>query len=328
VNELQDLLERAADEGPLADAHTLYEGALARSRKIRARRRVTAAVSSACAIALIVGAIALVAHDGTNKRHVDVAHPKPAAVQHYEATAMVLQNATHGPQLCLGASTMSIPPQCGGVPIPNWDWSKAPGVSEVNGTKYGLFHVIGTYDGTSFTLTQPPQAGPTQVPTQPPAGDFSTPCPTPAGGWNVVDPSKVGLHNYTQLTPAAESQPDYGGAWMDQSTAPSGSVNDLEHSVMNFTFTGDLDRHRAELAQIWGGPICVSQTNISHSDRQRIQTALTNDPTLHATEASSDERTGVVTAKVIVATPELQQKVDAQYGAGRVKLVSDLTPVG
>jgi hypothetical protein len=328
VNELQDLLERAADDGTLADAHDMYEGAHKRSHKVRVRRRVTAAVSSACAIALIAGGVAAVAHDGSSSRHlpVNVAHPAPLAVQHYEVDASVLENGQHGPELCLGGMYDSLPPLCSGLPIPNWDWSKVTGIEDVGGTKWGDFHLVGTYDGTSFTLTAPATKG--RAATRPAAmPDFSTPCTAPAGGWNVVDASKVALADYLKLAPAAEAEPDFGGAWIDR-PAGAGIVDDPKQDVMNFTFTGDLERHRAELAQIWGGPICVSQTDISHAERQRIQQALIDDRELHAFGAFSDETSGVVTANVVLATSELQHKVDAEFGAGRVKLVGELKPVG
>src|SRR4051812_3796459 len=40
---------------------------------------------------------------------------------------LVLQNASHGPQLCLGPVAFSLPPQCGGPDIANWDWGKVSG---------------------------------------------------------------------------------------------------------------------------------------------------------------------------------------------------------
>ena len=328
MNELQDLLERAADEGSLADAHDIYDGAHARSRTIRTRRRVTAALSTVCAIVVVVAGVAAVTNGGSARRQVHISQPGPAPAPHYEVDTTVLENQAHGPELCLGGMATSLPPQCGGVPVANWDWAKVTGFDERGGTKWGFFHLVGTYDGTSFTLTQPAARGGTPLQLGTPA-DFSTPCPTPPGGWSVVDPSKVSLDDYTKLMPAAESQPDFGGAWTDQSTAAArGVVNDLTHDVMNFTFTGDLERHKADLQKVWGGPICVSQTNISHADRMRIQQQLTVDPELHATSVFTDERSGVVTANVVVATPDLQRKVDAQFGAGRVKLVGELKPIG
>src|SRR5919108_238757 len=41
----------------------------------------------------------------------------------YEANATVLDNGDDGPMLCLGTILTSLPPQCGDVPIANWDWN-------------------------------------------------------------------------------------------------------------------------------------------------------------------------------------------------------------
>ena len=43
-----------------------------------------------------------------------------ARARRYRATATVLQSRDHGPQLCLGAIALSLPPACASLPIPNW----------------------------------------------------------------------------------------------------------------------------------------------------------------------------------------------------------------
>ncbi len=66
----------------------------------------------------------------------------------YEATTMVLEDAD-GPQLCLGGVMESLPPQCGGIPVEDWNWADVDGEESVRGVTWGEFHVMGTFDGTA-----------------------------------------------------------------------------------------------------------------------------------------------------------------------------------
>lgn len=57
-------------------------------------------------------------------------------------------------RLCLGAIAESYPPQCDGPTISNWDWADQQGYFEQQGdVRWGTFAVTGTWDGTSFTVT-------------------------------------------------------------------------------------------------------------------------------------------------------------------------------
>jgi hypothetical protein len=60
------------------------------------------------------------------------------------------------PELCLGAIAESYPPQCSGVPIANWSWEGVDGSETSGEVTWGAYAVQGTYDGTDFTVTQPP----------------------------------------------------------------------------------------------------------------------------------------------------------------------------
>src|SRR5947209_572355 len=65
-----------------------------------------------------------------------------AVTAHYEASAIVLEDATHGPELCLAGVLTSNPPQCGGTPVAGLEWSKVPRVSTANGTTWADVHVV------------------------------------------------------------------------------------------------------------------------------------------------------------------------------------------
>ncbi|MBN9214632.1 MAG: hypothetical protein ABS62_06680 [Microbacterium sp. SCN 70-200] len=59
-------------------------------------------------------------------------------------------------ELCLGAIMESYPPQCHGIPLVGWSWGGVEGSEQEGDIRWGAYAVQGTYDGTSFTVTQPP----------------------------------------------------------------------------------------------------------------------------------------------------------------------------
>ena len=59
-------------------------------------------------------------------------------------------------ELCLGPIAESYPPQCSGIPIPDWTPEGVEGSESSGDTTWGAYAVQGTYDGEEFTLSQPP----------------------------------------------------------------------------------------------------------------------------------------------------------------------------
>jgi hypothetical protein len=78
-----------------------------------------------------------------------------AAAGEVSGQGTVLQIEGQTPQLCLGAVAESYPPQCGGPEILEWDWDAADLEETASGVTWGTYAVVGTWDGTRFTLTQP-----------------------------------------------------------------------------------------------------------------------------------------------------------------------------
>jgi hypothetical protein len=57
-------------------------------------------------------------------------------------------------ELCLGPVAESYPPQCAGPAITNWDWASQKGMFDEQGdVRWGSYAVTGTWDGTSFTVS-------------------------------------------------------------------------------------------------------------------------------------------------------------------------------
>src|SRR5688572_15691269 len=82
----------------------------------------------------------------------------PVSGDRYEGSGTVLDKKGVGPQLCLGAVASSLPPQCGGIPLVGWDWGKVEGEQTAGETTWGEYRVVGTFDGTRLTPTEPPGA--------------------------------------------------------------------------------------------------------------------------------------------------------------------------
>jgi hypothetical protein len=79
----------------------------------------------------------------------------------YVAQVTVLEDggtfgSVHGPQLCLGPIRTSLPVQCGGPDIVNWDWGLVDGWTRRSKTTDGFYTVHGIYVDGDFTLTRPP----------------------------------------------------------------------------------------------------------------------------------------------------------------------------
>ena len=248
--------------------------------------------------------------------------------QQYTATTTVLESPEHGPQLCLGGVAESYPPQCGGPDVVGWRWDEVEGEEAANGTTWGTFTVVGTWDGEQLTLTEPP--GP-PVPEDGVDVDLSTPCPPPPGGWQVVDASKLGGQG--AALEYAGAQPDYAGAWLDQSINPAAAedqpdesaMNDPALLVLNVRFTGDLARHEAEIRAHWGGALCLTEAARPVQELERIQQELVEE--LQPLSAGIDIVQGTVSLTVPVPDPALQASLDERYGEGTVVVTGILRPV-
>jgi hypothetical protein len=267
------------------------------------------------------------------------AAPEPPAPALYEANAMVLEAGDAGPMLCLGAVAESYPPQCGDIPLTGWDWDAVEGEERAAGTVWGSYRVVGEYDGETFAVAEagpyePEQAGP-GVP------DFTTPCPEPEGGWAVVDPSRAGEEDFAAAAAYAESQPDRVAVWVDYPGDPSPEEVDQAGAegrpvlqILNATFTGDVARHEEELRALWGGPLCVAESESRSAAelegiRAEAEAAVEGELGLRMLWSSGP---GVEPAIEIgvVADPggEAQAALDERYGAGTVRLFPALRPVG
>jgi hypothetical protein len=84
----------------------------------------------------------------------------PEAVVHMGNVGGIIDNGDgRGPMLTFGFLD-SLPPQGGSLPLANFDWSMIDGEESLSGVTWygGNVGLTGTFDGTTFTLTEPPSA--------------------------------------------------------------------------------------------------------------------------------------------------------------------------
>jgi hypothetical protein len=249
----------------------------------------------------------------------------------------VLESPDHGPELCLGALLLSLPPQGGGPPITNWDWSSVTGHETLRGTTWGSYVVVGTYDGHAFTLTRPP-ASPRRDDTDdlddldyPPC----TPCPEPDGGWRVLDPSLTTDRHMHKTLRKARRLPGYAGAWLDQSINPASRstdedaadlMNDPEKLIINVTVTSDPVSAERKLRKTWGGALCVSLAQHTEDELEATRDAIFNNLVHTDNLLSLSARHDHVELEVIYDDGALQADLDQRYGPGLVTVTSALRP--
>ncbi|MBK8468774.1 MAG: hypothetical protein IPL45_02980 [Actinomycetales bacterium] len=242
-----------------------------------------------------------------------------------------------GARLCLGGIRPSIPPQCDGIPMLGWDWARAAGEQLATGTRWGEYAVVGTFDGTTFTLTKDPVAPESYAGELPDRGlappDVTTPCQPPAGGWHVVDPSAIDESAVEVSAVAAQKLSGYAGLWLDQPVPEGGEPSDTPAAdparrILNVAIVGDLAPAEAVLRQVWGGPLCVTGARRTLEQLTRVQDEIT---ARHIEWGVLTSSTSVVDNRVEVLVVHddghLQAELDRRYGTGTVFVASALTPV-
>ena len=265
----------------------------------------------------VVGGCAL-AGCGSGRSSVEATAP----AQRYQVDATVLDAGT-GPELCAGGVMTSNPPQCSGPPVAGWDWATIDHDS-VGGVQWGEFGLVGTWDGTTFTVLEPPTA-PSPSGSSGGGDDFSPPCPAPEGGWPAAATT---LEQYEAFMAAAQAPSDFAAIWTDARTRPA----DPGRDVYTVAYTGDLDAHRAALEAIWPGPLCVVEFPRTLRELQSIQGELgdraqAGDLGVYVLSSGIDELHGRVAVDVLVADPAIVSEIDARYGAGVVELRPRFRPV-
>lgn len=232
------------------------------------------------------------------------------AEQRYRTTTTVLESKEHGPMLCLGGVAESLPPQCGDVPISNWNWDDVDDKESMSGTTWGEYDVVGTYDGATFTLTERPR--PATRPSPSPFV-FRPGCDSPKRG---NDPSRDTDADRQAAARLARRAEDFAGLWR-------------AGQVLNVAFTGDIERHERELRSVWGGLLCVVRFERAYADLERAQRALVDmRDELRLLSVGISENRNIVDLTVILMSDEQKRTLENRYGRGTIIVTERLQPAG
>ena len=242
----------------------------------------------------------------------------------YEGTGMVLQKGDAPPELCLGAVMDSLPPQCGGPVIIGWDWDLIGDEETAADVTWGDATVLGHFDGDSFEVVE---AGAPEWP-EDDEDPIGTACPEPSGGWASPDPDKMTEDHRERVMRSARREPDFAGLWIDYLEEPA-EFEDTPY-VLNVAFTGDLERHEADIRKDWGGPLCVTEFDHTLDELTKIQNELSGsvgkDLGLDVLTAGSYEYENTVEISVVVVTEEQLAEIAKRYGPGVVEVDARLRP--
>lgn len=247
--------------------------------------------------------------------------------QLYEGTGLVLETPDRDPEFCLGGVDESLPPQCEGIPIVGWDWTQVDGEDKANGTTWGEFNLVGTYDGETFTVHE---AGPPKQEGAADSDPIDTPCDEPSGGWIVTDPDRASEEDVAAAQREVSRDRDFAGLWIDYYDEPPGGPTEEDPGdiILNVAFTGDLERHEQELRELWGGPICLTQHDHALQELEEIQDEFpAAEFDLDTLWSGIDVVRGVVEIGVVSIDAETLQRIDDRYGEGVVQVGAGLNPV-
>lgn len=209
----------------------------------------------------------------------------------------------------------------------DWNWRDVEGEDSQSGVTWGDFHVIGTFDGTTFTLVD---AGrPRPYPDE--GGDrFAPPCPEPQGGWVDVDPAMAGDGDRIATMRDAENIASYAGIWIGYLEEPVDEQAPGEY-VVTVAFTGDPTVHEPAIRQVWGGPLCLTSVDHTFAELRRAQRELGDGGAerlgLQMTWSDVDITANRVELGAVVFDPSLQAALDEAYGDGVVHVEPALRPV-
>lgn len=285
-------------------------------------RRISPAVAAGVSVAAIVlGVLGAQVLSG-NRTQTGTDAPVPAtsgiptasdARQVYTATGLILGYTNTEAKLCTTGMTASpANPQCDGPIVSPWDWA-ALGITG-NGPKAGDYTVVGTWDGTSLTLTRPPVPA-ASAPNI--AADLPK-CDRPAPGWTISDSSRVSDDDMAAAQAAAQELATFGGLWIETTT-------DVAVPLLHIAVTGDGTEASKAMRKVWGGPMCITSATRTWASLNAIQAAVGAE---RADIVESATGLNHVTIRVLIDEGgALQGKLDQRFGQGVVRVISILSPV-
>lgn len=245
----------------------------------------------------------------------------------FEANATVLENDKGETNLCLGVISTSLPPQCGDLPLMNWEWNQVEGEERAGGVTWGgSYHVVGSFDGETFTLTDKP--GPPAEHLNP-EDDFSSApaCEEPAQGW--IEEGAVDQQAAGRALSRVRREPEYSAGWVTQ-LEPVGVKSDTGAVVLNAAFTGNLDKHEASLRQHWDGSLCIVRYERSMDELEQIRAkvyAMLEEQSVGMLTSELDEIGNSINVYVIHIEEADREELMERFGSETVQITTALRPL-
>lgn len=270
-------------------------------------------IAAAALVSLLTSTAVLLQHQppgGADAIRLADDEPSPSAApppgrELWTGTATLLDTPDAELTLCGGMLLTSLPPAgCGGAVVRNFDPMTVPGAYKHEGGTITTpsVRLVGTWDGRALTVTEPFElAEPSPPPAYPPIPGPS--CPEPPGGWPHDRADRNGWHRAIEY---ARSQSDSGEPRVDDS-----------QRILTLPFTGDLDRHRAAVADLYDGPVCVEE--VAHSNQElrqvfdRVQADLKARGLQMLGGSGGGSAQPFVDVSVIAISPEQQADLEAAY---------------
>jgi hypothetical protein len=230
-----------------------------------------------------------------------------------------------GARLCFSDATwgggLPDPLVCDDAAVAGWDWDRLGGeFTEEQGVRMGFYRLVGTFDGTTFSVEEATQPAP-----EPDVFDYEIPCPTPEGGWQVVDDSRVSRDDLMQATSLAQGLDDFATVAV---STPGGEPGPREPAatVVSVFVAGDPAGAEAAIREVWSGMLCVTRVERTEKELLALQKSTLDLPGFVQSGAGSPSNELEFT--VFHDDGRIQQWVDEQHGAGVVVVESILRPVG
>lgn len=269
-------------------------------------------VLAAVAVVAVAGSVTLALRDEPVDR------TATAEPQTWTGTAPLLQTPDGVLTLCGGPTLDSLPPAgCSGAVVRGVQPMDVEGAVRYRGGTVTTpsVRVVGTWDGTVLTATEPPVLAERTYAGSPVPEIPGPSCPEPDGGWPF---DRVDLDGIERVSAYVQTQPEAGTPRIDPS-----------QRILTTPFTGDLDRHRHAIAELYDGPVCVELA--ARSDRElqelgeRLQRELEQRGLVVLSSSAGGSACGCVTSDLVAATPEQMAEIESSYD-GLVRLTSFLEP--
>lgn len=230
-----------------------------------------------------------------------------------------------GARLCFSDVTwgggLPTPLVCDDAAVAGWDWDRFGGeLTEEQGVRMGTYRLVGTFDGSTFTVEEATQPEP-----EPHVFDFEIQCPAPEGGWQVTDSSRVTRDDLHRATSVAQGLDDFATVAVSTPDGEPGP-RDPAATVVSVYVAGDPAVAEAAVREAWSGMLCVVRVERTEKELLALQQATLDLPGFVESGAGSPSNQLELT--VFHDDGRIQQWVDDRHGEGAVAVESVLLPVG